>query len=358
MLTLFTGSKALLQISIGNTSGSGGAFGHLNPLLHRSPSQRSSKMDPITEDEAEASHHQQQKAAAATEEKTASAAAVAVTTTESAAVASAASETAVDEVTSKAITVISPSNTTASLQSEFHYDSRDIVINSIVLEGAVLTHSAYDSVIVAIEFTPELRFEANVCLAREKGSKKRSYTTKDWGDLCLSSMQFRRDDYVHLALLVNADSVPAANKAQVLTKENTQQNVSPNTVDVAIRQFYKDSYEIVTMVKLPTCLNSDELGDVKVIIYGTAREAKEARVSRIMSMKPMDLLSLKFEPLTVDDDYADDDDEHEDSQRLKASKNSMSKDSISQSLFPKPSYDNLMAAAGDMNQKNQKKKEN
>jgi hypothetical protein len=98
---------------------------------------------------------------------------------------------------------------------------------------------------------------------------------------------------------------------------------SVNTVQLCLYEFYKDSFEIKCETILPsfaapTVLSvtsphpshpsssggssfSSTEGKVSITINGHAHEGKEVRQARIMSMKPVELLKLKFEPLPVDD---------------------------------------------------------
>lgn len=84
---------------------------------------------------------------------------------------------------------------------------------------------------------------------------------------------------------------------------------------------------------------------IDAILHGHAHEAREARTTRILSMKPTDLVNLRFDPLPVDD-YASEEDE-DDEQHAFAKSSPLATSSsldLNSSLFPKPSMTDLLAA--------------
>eukprot|EP01033_Poteriospumella_lacustris_P001627 gene1627-1185_t len=215
----------------------------------------------------------------------------------------------------------------AVVQPEIAYQNRDVVINNIVLDGVALQHPAYDSVYVAFDLDGQ-HADATVCLAREKGSKKRTFNASSWPELAFSAGQFREKN-VFVSVIV-ADTTLQATFPQLPTVASTVLGVSPQSAAIPARNFYAATFSltatVVVPVLTPTSLAggsgantpsaaslstptaagaaaataaaaaAEEPGRITITIHGLSREAKEARMNRILSMKPVDLLNLKFEP--------------------------------------------------------------
>lgn len=285
----------------------------------------------------------------------------------------------------------------AVVQPEIAYQNRDVVINNIVLDGVALQHPAYDSVYVAFDLDGQ-HADATVCLAREKGSKKRTFNASSWPELAFSAGQFREKN-VFVSVIV-ADTTLQATFPQLPTVASTVLGVSPQSAAIPARNFYAATFSltatVVVPVLTPTSLAggsgantpsaaslstptaagaaaataaaaaAEEPGRITITIHGLSREAKEARMNRILSMKPVDLLNLKFEPVAFDDDddHSDDDDASQQSGAVSLhSKRSLSRhhaahqahqrsteglefshdESLNQTLFPAASYNNLLS---------------
>lgn len=227
------------------------------------------------------------------------------------------------------------------------YQNKDLVISSVILEGSVLIHSHYDSVYVTMELENRT-LDATVCLARERGSKRRSFNV-NWGEVGISSSAFA-DKCAVVSILV-ADTDLLATNPTLPHTSNTVKGNSPNSVSIPLCNFFDSSFEIKSSISLPTFGSeaSSNDGCVTVTIHGHAHEAKEARKTRIMSMKPVELLSLRFDPLPVDDDDDASNGGSDDdfvAPALRKDQNSGKKgndNDINENLFPKPSMHNLLA---------------
>lgn len=236
----------------------------------------------------------------------------------------------VSAVTLSSPLLIEPMNNT---NSGVDYESKDIIISSIILEGGVLSHEFYDSIFVSFIFET-FRKEAKVCLAREKGSKRRSFNVS-WDEIPITSFAFNENakngekSAVNLILAISDLALSSA-QPTVPTLQNSEIGKSSNTCQIPLHEFYKDSFEIKCEVTLPNfhpppavtptpstpaTANANNStanvnpGRVEITINGHAHEAKETRRSRILSMKPVELIKLKFEPLPVDDEYSSDENE-------------------------------------------------
>lgn len=240
------------------------------------------------------------------------------------------------------------------------YQNKDVVISSIIMEGTVLEQEVYDSVYIMMEMESR-QFDATVCLAREKGSKRRSYNV-NWGEIGVSIRGFQ-DMFAMLTVLL-ADEATVANHPNFPCLKNTVRGVSKNSTKISLSEFYDSSFEIKCNVILPSTV-SDNDGKVQITIHGHAHEAKEARNTRILSMKPSDLLTLKFEPLPVDD--YDDNSDMSDEEILpkKSTKKSLGKggnggassNDLNATLYPQASFHNLlsgsvMSSSGEFSTKN------
>ena len=239
---------------------------------------------------------------------------------------------------------ISPRQT-VSIPQEF--ENKDIVISSIILEGNVLSHEVYDTIFVTFIYETHQK-QATVCLAREKGSKRRSFNVH-WDEIPMTSIAFKQSVQdldkasVNIVLSVsNKELLSLHPNLPVL--ESTDPGKSLNSCKLSLLEFYKDSFEIKCEVTLPNYHPPSSIvpvtpkdpatpgsprasissprdnplsGKVTITINGHAHEARENRRSRIMSMKPVELLTLKFEPLPVDDDYSDDELDNSDDEKEK-----------------------------------------
>ena len=84
------------------------------------------------------------------------------------------------------------------------YQDKDVVFISIIIEGEVLEHDLYDSAQVIVDICGQ-SYVAGVCLAREKGSKRRSFNV-NWGDIHIPADSFRTEQ-VLFSVIVTDKSV-------------------------------------------------------------------------------------------------------------------------------------------------------
>jgi hypothetical protein len=247
------------------------------------------------------------------------------------------------------------------------YQNKDVVITDIVLEGTVLCNHIYDTVNLLFDIEPAkslYHLEASICLTREIGSKKRSYHVQDqWNELAISALQFQSEQ-AYISVVIS-DATLLTKYPHLPTKDQLQFGQSLYCFSFPLHQMFTNVFEIKGTIKLPMneeITTKQEYGDVKITINGLSRESKEARMNRILSLKPVELLNLKFEPIALDDDDYDDaefdtDDDHTTvSKRSKGSLHksaqhgasqhrvSIGDESLNSSLFPKASYHNLLSA--------------
>jgi hypothetical protein len=277
-----------------------------------------------------------------------------------------------------------------------NYQNKDIVISSIVLEGAALQNSAYDSVFLMFDIENGPHLEANVCMAREKGSKQRTFnvTSSNWTDIPFSAMQFR-ERHVYLSVVVTENAAVQQQYPSIPTVSSTVLGSTANSIAIPAHTFSQPSFTITATVHIPflpntvtagnsgattpssvsavnpsafvgnnfgsTGNNNQDEGKVTITVHGLSREGKEARMTRILSMKPVELLNLKFEPVALDDDYDDNSDGYDSDATSLHSKKSLSKhkskheksregfefndESLNQTLFPDASYSNLLSSS-------------
>lgn len=213
-----------------------------------------------------------------------------------------------------------------------NFNNCDLTISSIILEGNVLCNKNYDSLFVKLFFPNQIN-ESKSCLSREIGSKRRTYNV-NWNNVSLSSSSFR-EKYLVFSILISdskiLDSVGELafikNTEEFITQkdlvnkkyENVVQpfypfniNTQTNLIQVPLYLLMKQSFELTFLINLPV-FDSPSLitpsstsssttaqfppSSVKIIITGHSHEDKFTRQTRIMSMKPTDLLNLKFDPL-------------------------------------------------------------
>lgn len=243
-------------------------------------------------------------------------------------------------------------------RAKLEYQSKDLVFGSIIIEGEALEHAHYDTVMANLTIE-DRHWAASVCLARERGSKRRSFNLS-WGDILVKQDSFREGN-AYLSVVI-ADLSLAEQHPKLPVLHSTQLGVSPHSARIPLYKFMQPSFEIRSKVHIEPIIEgkAHPKGDVSIVIHGHAHEAKEARTSRIMSMKPQDLMKMKFEPLPVelDDDLLEESDEEDagfEDDFLKSPGNKKNKGKspqelkeekeVASSLFPKASLYNLLSPA-------------
>jgi hypothetical protein len=233
------------------------------------------------------------------------------------------------------------------------FENKDILISSIILDGTVLSHENYDSLFVSFIYETHKK-QANVCLIREKGSKRRSFNLQ-WEEIPITAIAFKESvtsvEKACVNIVLTIDNRELLAKFPTLpVMETTEFGKSLNCCRIPLLEFYKDTFEIKCDVILPNFnpvtlvapvsprasaggassprekanIPPQNPGKVTITIIGHAREGKENRRSRIMSMKPAELLTMKFEPLPVDD-FSDDEEDSEEEEKKKKQRKSSSK---------------------------------
>ena len=200
------------------------------------------------------------------------------------------------------------------------YQNKDVVFISIIIEGEALEHERYDSAQVIMDICGQ-SYVAGVCLAREKGSKRRSFNV-NWGDIYIPADSFRSEQVLFSVIVADKivledfPSFPSeqsrgmcrwnsfalltmiALRVVLLTVLGAGQSYS---AEIPLKDFMRSYFEVSVRVKVPVADLPGQLGTVSATIHGHAHEAKETRAHRIMSMRAQELAHIKFDPLPKDD---------------------------------------------------------
>jgi len=254
------------------------------------------------------------------------------------------------------------------LQPQFQ--AKDLVFISIIIEGECLEHSHYDTVQVVLEICGQ-SYMASVCLARERGSKRRSFNV-NWGDIFVASESFKSES-VSVAVVVTDAELLRTHPYLPCIGNIGNMSEQKHVVSIPLLLFMKSYFEVGATVQVPVEVDEDSdrivrSGAVSITIHGHAHEAKEVRSHRIQGMKPLDLVSVKFDPLPTDsgdEEYSQDDDdyvvesttatpatatatlgEEEEGVRMlrRGGEHTESQRELARSLFPKASHSNLLSA--------------
>jgi len=252
--------------------------------------------------------------------------------------------------------------TQARKQEEYrqslNYQPKEMQFSTIVIEGDQLVHAFYDTVLVQVKIGKD-EWTANTCMAREKGSKRRTYAVK-WPEFQVAADTFRNES-AFITVAVSDSAVFSANST-VPSLAGTALGESPNSVSVPLYLFMLPSFDIIREVQVEPVVVAKTgalptSGTIKITIHGNYRDPKAFRTARIMSMRPQDLMNIKFDPiLPLDDDgediyESDNESETSYSSPKKAGKASESpkdvlqNEELTRTLFPKASVLHMNAAA-------------
>jgi outer membrane biosynthesis protein TonB len=249
-------------------------------------------------------------------------------------------------------------------QEEFRqslqYQPKEMEISTIVIEGEQLVHAFYDTVLVNVKIGVQ-EWNATTCMAREKGSKRRSYNVK-WPEMLISADAFRNDHAI-ITVAVHDAAVASENPAVPYLK-TTSLGEAPHSIKIPMYYFMAGTFDVnrelqvtpIVAAKVGTTVSS---GVIKVSIHGNARDPKGVRTARIMSMRPQDLMNIKFDPIPLDDaeDLYESDHESVDSAAPRrgrksgsipeeSPKDAQDEDELTRTLFPKASLANMSTLAG------------
>jgi hypothetical protein len=196
--------------------------------------------------------------------------------------------------------------TAARKQEDFRksltYQPKEMEISSIVIEGDQLVHTFYDTVMVNVKIGVQ-EWNAITCMAREKGSKRRSYNVK-WPEVMVSESQFRNDSAT-VTVAVSDPTVVEANTALPYLN-TTAFGEAPHSIKIPLYYFMSATFDVCRELRVTpvvvTKVGAPQASDVvKLTIHGNARDPKGVRTARIMSMRPQELLNIKFDPIPLDD---------------------------------------------------------
>eukprot|EP01039_Chlorochromonas_danica_P009442 gene9442-10431_t len=260
--------------------------------------------------------------------------------------------------------------------------NKDVVISSIVVEGGVLVDEIYNQLVAIICIADRVYRTAN-CLSCEKGSKRRTFNVT-WGEIAIRAEQFENGKARLLLAVTGLGESSELRPPQVselddllnTDKSSSHSPLPPFCSEIPLRQFLPNSFEVQTQVRLPGLIVSPssvnqaaapspvtaatsapstsgeessvtQMDIVKVMIHGHAHEAKEARTARILSMKPTDLISLKFDPIPPFEEDDLDTEGEEEGAAAPLSKSpgiTLSASDLHRSLFPKASFPDVKRA--------------
>lgn len=186
------------------------------------------------------------------------------------------------------------------------YQPKELQINSIIIESDQLVHAHYDSVLVNVR-VGTTEWLATSCMPREKGSKRRSYNVK-WPELLVSADAFRNDS-AFVTVAISDSAVSSANPG-VPSLATTTVGESANSIAIPLYLLMQPSFDVVKEVHVEPIVVQKigappTSGAVKITIHGNARDPKGLRTARIMSMRPQDLMNIKFDPILPLDDAED-----------------------------------------------------
>lgn len=265
--------------------------------------------------------------------------------------------------TARSTASVEDKDTAEKKQEEYRlsldYQPKELQISSIIIEGDQLVHANYDTVLVNVRIG-STEWLATTCMAREKGSKRRSYNVK-WPELLVSADAFRNDSAI-VTVAISDNAVAAANPVMP-SLSTTQFGESPNSVSVPLYLLMQPSFDVVKEVRVEPIVAQKKGGPassgvVKIFLHGNARDPKGLRTARIMSMRPQDLMNIKFDPILPLDDAEDlyESDEEEESVSsaprsrgrkpgtIPESPQEMEDEELTRTLYPKASMANFSMA--------------
>ena len=246
-------------------------------------------------------------------------------------------------------------------RKSLNYQPKEMQFSTVVIEGDQLVHTFYDTVMVQVKIGKD-QWVANTCLQREKGSKRRTFAVK-WPEFMVSADTFR-DDVAFVTVAVSDSAVTEANSA-VPSLATSVLGESNNSVKIPLYLFMVPTFDVqrevsVTPVVVAKAGAPPSSGTIKVTIHGHARDPKGLRTARIMSMRPQDLMNIKFDPILPLDDGDEDiyesdaESDDEDSPVKKKStpakatespQDALREDELTRTLYPKASVHQMVTVA-------------
>jgi hypothetical protein len=219
------------------------------------------------------------------------------------------------------------------LKKTMDFQVKEVQMSAIVIEGEQLVHALYDAVVVNLRIG-ETEWTASSFMQREKGSKRRSYAIK-WPEVLVTAEMFREEfAFVTVAVADSPAALSIASSEAVMNSaraspmpflSSTTVGESPNSAKIPLYLFMRPSFDVVQEVRVPPIVTNTKVSStptasagpndvVKITITGNARDPKGLRTARIMSMRPQDLMNIKFDLLELEDNYetfASDEEEEE-----------------------------------------------
>lgn len=249
-------------------------------------------------------------------------------------------------------------------QKSLNYQPKEMQFSTLVIEGDQLVHAFYDTVMVQVKIGKD-QWTATTCMPREKGSKRRTFAVK-WPEFIVAADTFR-DDALFFTVAVSDSAVTTTNPA-VPSLATTTLGESANSVKIPLYLFMLPTFDVqrevsVTPVVVAKSGAPPSSGTIKVTIHGHARDPKGLRTARIMSMRPQDLMNIKFDPILPLDDgdediyESDDESDTEDSPVKKKAttttaaespKDAQHDDELTRTLYPKASVQHMVTASAPM----------
>ena len=249
-------------------------------------------------------------------------------------------------------------------RQSLNYQPKEMEVSTITIEGEQLVHAFYDTVFVnfriATQQQQQKEWNATTSMPREKGSKRRTFNIK-WPEILISADAFQHD-HVILTLAV-ADKTVTETNTIIPSLQTTEFGVSEHSIKIPLYHFLIPSFDVKAELTVPiivttssaTTTNTSKVNNnasniIKLSIHGNSRDPKSVRTSRIMSMRPQELMNIKFDPIPLDDaeDLIESDDESTDSTARKSQNNRKEtpkiqeeEEELTRTLFPKASIANM-----------------
>ena len=185
------------------------------------------------------------------------------------------------------------------------FEDRELIFNMVTVEGSALKLKSAHDVYISITIGGN-SYVASVFPSKEKGTGKRTFKV-DWKPISVSAETFRSQKTATLTMTASPQNSEE--------KFEVSDTVTLTRFMVAIKAAFEVSI-VLPAPRLPgdkvdSAANSQKSGsensdteEIRITLYGTAREASQAAMRRISLMKSEDLIRVTFDPLPADDDFS------------------------------------------------------
>ena len=185
------------------------------------------------------------------------------------------------------------------------FEDRELIFNMVTVEGSALKLKSAHDLQISVTIGGQ-SYVASVFPSKERGTGKRTFKV-DWKPIPVNAETFR--------------SQLAATVTMIASPQNSEEKfeVSDTVTLTRFMVAIKAAFEVSIVLPAPRLLgdtvdsaaNSQKSGsdksdaeEIRITLYGTAREASQAAMRRISLMKTEDLIRVTFDPLPADDDFS------------------------------------------------------